>query len=158
MATKPQSIDFEIAHFDSFKDYLPEYKKMCAKTLKLLLKRGMLQVSTCFEHALAHTNGTVVVNEDHCDLSDGSDAKLCTTQFHRGKCDVQVSNVTGKRGMLRVQVYEQFTDKIYFFAIPYGAYGHLKVLEIGFMVDGRPNRNTKWWRYEVNTFVALANA
>lgn len=158
MATKPQSIKHEIAHFNSFKEHVPEYKEMCEKTLTLLLKMGMLQVSTCFEHALANVNGTVVVNEDHCDLSDGSDAKLCTTQFHRGKCDVQVSNITGKRGMLRVQVYEQYTNNIYFFAIPYSAYSHLRVLEIGFKEDGRPNRNTKWWKYEVSTFVLLAKS
>ena len=158
MATKPQSIHLEVKHFESFKQHVPKYNQMCPKTLSLLLEMGMLQVSTCFEHALGYANGSIVVNEDHCDLSDGSDAKLCSTQVHRGKCDTHVSNITGKRGKLRVQVLDQQTSMVYWFVIPYEAYKHLKVLEISFNIDGTPKRTSKWWRYEVSSFLQCAQA
>jgi hypothetical protein len=158
MATKPQSIQLEIQHFNAFKQYVPLYSGMCERTIESLLNMGMIQVSTCFEHALGNVSNTKVVNENHCDLSDGSDAKLCSTHIHRGKCDTHVSNITGKTGKLRVQVYEQQTAKIYWFVIPYKAYSHLKVLEIGFNIDGSPNRGTKWWQYEVDTFKKLAKS
>lgn len=158
MATKPQSIRLEVEHFNAFKNYIPSYSEMCEKTMTRLLKMGMIQVSTCFEHAIANTNGSQVVNENCCDLSDGSDGKLCTTQVHRGKCDTHVSNITGKTGKLRVQVYDQQTSKVYWFVIPHSAYSHLKVLEISFNIDGTPNRGTKWWRYEVKSFELLAKS
>ena len=85
MATKPQSINHEIAHFDSFKEHIPEFGSMCPNTIAILLKRGMMQVSTCFEHALANYNNTTVVNEDHCDISDGSDLRITVSCVSCGK-------------------------------------------------------------------------
>lgn len=158
MATKPQSIWTESAHFNNFRQHLPAFEGMCYETIDHLLEMGVLQVSTAFEHALANLGKCEVINANHCDLSNGGEAKLTTTQFHRGKVDAHVHNITGKTGQLLVQIYEQFTDKFYYFSIPYAAYAGLKVLEIPFTFDGEPKRNTKWYRYEVDSFDALATS
>jgi hypothetical protein len=158
MATKPQSIWTETAHFNNFRKFLPAFEGMCEETVDHLLKMGVLQVSTAFEHALANLGNCEVINANHCDLSNDGEAKLTTTQLHRGKVDAHVHNVIGKTGQLLVQIYEQFTDKIYYFSIPYSAYAGLKVLEIPFTNDGLPKRNTKWYRYEVDSFETLATS
>ena len=157
MATKPQSIETESAHFNNFSEYYPRFKTLDADTVQALLGDGTLQVSTAFEQALANVNGTHIVNEDCCDLSDGSDAKLVTSQYHRGRIDATVSNIKNKTGKLRVQVLEQHTGEFYYFVIPHYAYRHLKHgVEICFDLMGMPKRNTKWWAYEVSDFEELA--
>jgi len=158
MATKPQSIWSESAHFNNFRKYLPTFAGICDDTIDHLLSMGVLQVSTAYEHALANLGDCEVVNENHCDLSNGGEAKLTTTQFHREKVDAHVRNITGKRGPLLVQVYEQFTDKFYYFSIPYAEYAGIKILEIPFTVNGDPKRNNKWYRYEVDSFEELATS
>jgi hypothetical protein len=120
--------------------------------------RAICKADVPFEHALANLGNCEVINANHCDLSNDGEAKLTTTQYHRGKVDAHVHNVIGKTGQLLVQIYEQFTDKIYYFSIPYSAYAGLKVLEIPFTVDGLPKRTTKWYQYEVDSFEDLATS
>ena len=158
MATKPQSIWTETAHFNNFRKYIPAFEGMCDITVDHLLEMGVIQVSTAYEHALANLGNCEVINANHCDLSNDGEAKLTTTQLHRGKVDAHVHNITGKTGHLLVQIYEQFTDKFYYFSIPHHAYLGLRVLEIPFNIDGSPKRNTKWYRYEVDSFESLATS
>lgn len=158
MATKPQSIRTESAHFNNFRYHLPAFDGICNDTIDHLLAMGVLQVSTAYEHALANLGKCEVVNENHCDLSNDGEAKLTTTQFHRGKVDAHVHNITGKTGQLLVQIYEQFTNKFYYFSIPYAAYAGLRVLEIPFTLDGAPKRTNKWYRYEIDSFENLATS
>jgi hypothetical protein len=137
---------------------------MCHKTINRLLKSGMIQVSTAFEHALANKGKFTVVSESGRDGSDGSDAKLVTSRFHRGKCDAMISNTKNKTGKLRVQIYEKYQDKFYYFVIPQEEHSKVTYLEIPFHVDGTPKRVayngelTKWWVYEVDTFEELATS
>lgn len=158
MATKPQSIWSETAHFNNFRQHLPAFKGMCDDTVDHLLSMGVLQVSTAYEHALANLGNCEVINANHCDLSNDGEAKLTTTQLHRGKVDAHVHNITRKTGHLLVQIYEQFTDKFYYFSIPYAAYAGLRVLEIPFTNDGLPKRKNKWYQYEVDSFEVLATS
>ena len=164
MATTLAQIEYEIKHFRNFQQYLPKYNAMCTKTIDTLLYNGMIQVSTAFEHALAKVGKFEVVSESYRDGSDGSDAKLVTSQFHRGRCDAIVSNTKNKTGKLRIQIYEKHQDKFYYFVIPQSEHSKVTCLEIPFHEDGTPKRITchghitKWWVFEVNTFKELATA
>ena len=156
MATKPQAIENESAHFNNFRKFLPAFTDRCDKTIDHLLKVGIIQVSTAFEQAIATVADCTIVNENRYDLSDGSECKMATTQYHRGQVDAQIRGITGKDGTLCVHIYEQFSKKFYYFVIPYHEYKNLKVVEIPFTFDGGPKRNNKWWNWEVNSFEELA--
>ena len=158
MATKTENIGLELAHFNNFKQHIPEYETLCIVTMNKLLDMGLVQVSTAFEHALANVGGFEVVSIDGCDGSDGSDAKLCSVRFRANQTAYSacVSGTKNKIGKLRVQVYERMTNKFYFFVIPNEAYCNITYVEIPFKLDGSPNRNSKWWKHEVNTFVELS--
>ena len=167
MATQLENLDLEIAHFRNFIDKLPKNIEWCSETLDDLLSLGLIQVSTGFEHALAHTGGHKVVSLDAADLDDGtvggSDAKLSTvrTSGYGKNYSAPVSSIFGKSGSLRVQVYERKKQKFYYFLIPKYAYSHVprtSNIEIPFELDGTPRRIPKgkykqnWWRFEVSTF------
>lgn len=167
MATKLSTQHLETAHFKHFVDYIPDVEQMCKKTLTLLLEKGMIQVSTAFEHALANVNGEIdVISEDEADLSDGSDAKMVTvrTSSYGSAYSAPVTNIKGKTGWLRVEVYERKQDKFYYFKIPYSAYQHIPKssnIEIPFDMDGTPKRFNRcqinWWNYNVDTWHDMAN-
>ena len=116
MATLAENLDLEIAHFSNFCEYLPKYKKYDKKTLNQLLDDGLLEVSTCFEHALAGVIGTTVISENEKDLASGEDAKLASVRIsNKGRSyGAQVKKVSGKTGDLLVQVYERKQDNFYY--------------------------------------------
>lgn len=158
MATKSENIQLEMAHFENFKQHIPNIDSLCASTINSLLNMGILQVSTAFEHALANVGGFEVVSANGYDGSDGSDAKLSTVRYrNKGKAySACVSGTKNKTGKLRVQVYERITNKFYYFVIPHKSYTRITYLEIPFNLDGTPKVNAKWWAYNVNTFVQLS--
>lgn len=161
-----EHIKYDIKHFNNFQKHLPNQKALCQKTVAKLLKLGMIQVSTAFEHALAKVGKLQVVSESGHDISDGSDAKLVTVRFRASRTayDAHVSNTKNKTGKLRVHVYEKQQNKFYYFVIPYYAHSTVTYLEIPFHLDGTPKRVTyngkanKWWEYEVDNFYELATA
>jgi len=166
MATKLENINLEIAHFKNFEKHIPNSDKFCCSTINTLLETGLIQVSTAFEHALANVGGLTVTSKDTEDLSDGSDGKLSTVRHHRiGKSyDAPVTNIAGKTGTLRVQVYERKNNQFYYFCIPHDAYSHISRtsnIEIPFELDGTPRRISKskvnWWNYEVESFEKLSS-
>ena len=166
MATKLENLPLEIAHFENFVKYVPQYKSLCSKTIKSLLEFGHLQVSTVFEEALAAVNGTVVISTNAADLSDGSDAKLSSvrTSGYGKNYGAPVTSIYNKTGALRVQVYERKQNKFYYFVIPRSAYSHIgktSNIEIPFQLDGTPRRINRakyenWWDYEVASFNELS--
>lgn len=170
MATKLENLDLEIAQFNHFVKSIPGLDGCCTKTISKLLKMGLLQVSTAFEHAVANVGGNQVVSEDAYDLSDGSDAKLsCVrTSSYGEKYSAPVYKISGKTGKLRVQVYERKQNKFYYFVIPNRAYRDIprsSNIEIPFDLDGTPRRvparqrtYANWWKFEVNDFKELATA
>ena len=163
MATKLENLDLEKAHFNHFKKHVPGMKKCCKKTVKTLLDLGVLQVSTAFEQAIASVSGNIVVSTDTADISDGSDAKMCSvrTSGYGKRYSAPVTNITGKTGVLRVQVFERKQNKFYYFAVPHDAYKHIAKtsnIEIPFEIDGTPRIVPSrpviqnWWNYEVKSF------
>lgn len=166
MATKLSNIFTETKHFDNFRKYIPNHNLLCEKTINLLLEKGIIQVSTAFEYALANVGNFTVVSESGRDGSDGSDAKLATVRFRANGTaySAQVSSVASKTGKLRVQIYEKIHDKFYYFVIPHYMYCNIKYLEIPFNLDGSPQKITsrgifnKWWQFEVKNFEQLSKA
>jgi hypothetical protein len=164
MATLDIHLELELAHFENFQKHIPGYSTWCPKTVAEMLRLGIVQVSTAFEHALAKVGKFKVVSEAGHDGSDGSDAKLSSAR-HRayGKAySAWVSNTQGKTGKLRVQVYERIQNKFYYFVIPHSMHSTVKYLEIPFDLAGNPTRFSnkggfnKWWKCEVKTFNNLA--
>lgn len=166
MATKLENLDLELAHFEHIKEHFPEWEKLDQQTVNILLKYGVIQVSTFFEHTVAHKGGYTVVSEDTHDFDDHGDGKLCCvrTSSYGTRYSAPVTNVSGKIGTLRVQVYERKQNKFYYFAIPRQAYKHIEKssnIEIPFELDGTPKRfpmrsvKQNWWIFEVPTFEAM---
>ena len=156
MATLAQNLNLQIAHFSAFQKYLPKINRMDITTLDTLLKTGLIEVSTAFEHAIANLSGTKVISQNHADLSCGSDAKLSTvrTCTYGRQYSAPVQGIHNKTGNLLVQVYERKQNKFYYFRIPNYSYSHIAKnsnIEISFFLDGTPRRTNKWWKYEVDT-------
>jgi len=169
MATLAQNLDLQISHFVNFCEYLPDYKKLDKKTLNTLLNTGLLEVSTCFEHALANVIGTTVISENEKDLATGEDAKLSSVRHgsHGATYSAPVTNTSGKTGDLLVQVYERIQDNYYYFRIPNEFYKEIPAssnLEIPFKLDGTPRRTpcrpvkySNWWVFECDSFEDMCN-
>jgi len=165
MATKLENLALEIAHWQNFVDYMPGTHAWDKSTVADLLQLGVLEVSTGFEHALAHEGGCTVTSTDSEDLSNGDDAKLSTVRT----CSLgtaysaPVTNISGKTGALRVQVYERKQNLFYYFVISNWAYSHIprsSNIEIPFELNGDPRRRNRcavnWWQFEVDSFEELA--
>ncbi len=165
MATKLENIELEIAHYNNFVKYIPESDHWDQTTVEAMLKKGMIQVSTGFEEAVATAGGFSVVSVNTHDISDGSDAKLSSvrTSSLGTMYSAPITNIIGKTGTLRVQVYERKQKKFYYFAIPNSSYCHIprtSNIEIPFEMSGDPRRinrcTVNWWQYEELDFVAMA--
>lgn len=165
MATKLENLPLELAHFENFKKYIPDADWWDYHTVEAMLKRGLVQVSTAFEEAIATAGGFTVVSMDTHDISDGSDGKLSSvrTSSRGTNYSAPVTNIYGKTGTLRVQLYERKQDKFYYFSIPRSAYSHIPStsnIEIPFELDGTPRRVNRcrinWWDYEMATFKEMA--
>lgn len=166
MATKLENLELEIAHFNSFKEYLPCYSELNLDTVQILLEMGLIEVSSAFEQAIANYNGTNVVSLDHADLSCGSDAKLATvrTSSYGKSYSAPVSGIYNKTGDLLVQVYERKQNKFYWFRLPNNTYCHIPKtsnIEIPFDSNGNPRRrNNKEfnpWDHECMSFEEMCS-
>lgn len=164
MATKLSNLSLELAHLQAIQQYIPNFKEFDKGTFKKLADSGLIQVSTCFEHAIANVSDTEVISEDYADLSCGSDAKLCTvrTSNYGKSYSAPVGSVRNKTGDLLVQCYERKYNKFYYFRIPHTAYKHIPStsnVEIPFSIDGTPRRNNNcfinWWKYECASFTDM---
>lgn len=163
MATKLESLDLEISHFNECVKSVPWMASLNKKTIRSLLEHGVIQVSTVFEHAIANLSGCTVISEDHADLSNGNDAKLSTvrTCSYGHVYSAPITNTKNKTGNLIAQVYERKQNKFYFFSIPYSAYSQISGksnIEIPFEMDGTPRRIPlrekrlpNWWDYSYDT-------
>lgn len=166
MATKLENLYLEIAHFNSFKHYLPNFSKLNQNTVQMLLEMGIVEVSSAFEQAIANFSGTEVLSLDSADLSCGSDAKLATVRTcnYGSSYSAPVTGIHNKTGDLLVQVYERKQDKFYWFRLPYETYSHIPKtsnIEIPFKLDGTPRRKNKKqfnpWDHECVSFEEMCN-
>lgn len=172
MATKLENLDLERAHFDHFKEYLPNYSKMCKDTIAMLADLGMLQVSTGLEQAIAKAGNHEVISQDQADLrckktQKKSEVKMSSVRtYGYGKSyGAPVTNLHNKTCAIRVQVYERKQNKFYYFVIPWKAYSWIPKtsnIEIPFNLDGTPrrigtrSRIVNWWDYEVPSFKEMS--
>jgi hypothetical protein len=146
---------------------MKSHENLDQATIDSMMERGEIQVSSCFENAVAEVGGYDVVRENARDFNDpcNSDAKLSSVRTSNkvGSYSAAVSNVHTKVGNLRVQVYERILNKFYYFNIPRHAYEHIKStsnIDIPFDQSGLPKRNNScrvnWWNYEEPTFEDMA--
>ena len=161
MATKQSNLALDRAHFNYVRQHIPGYTPGYNRCIEWMLDLGIIQVSTAVEHAVAQQTGTRVISEDARDLSDGSDVKTCTARTHnRGQSyGAPVTNIQGKTGSLRVQVYERLQDRFYLFLIPWEAHRHIprsSNIEIPFESDGTPRRCNHWWQHEVRSWTSVS--
>jgi len=165
MATKMENLALELAHWHNFYQQLPGRTKWDPATVAELLKLGIIEVSTAYEHALAELGGCEVISEDWADLSNGDDAKLSSvrTSSNGKNYSAPITNISGKTGALRVQVYERKQDQFYYFIIPNWAFQHIPKssnIEIPFELDGTPRRRNlcavNWWQFEADSFESMA--
>jgi hypothetical protein len=94
-----------------------EEKKFTIK----LAKKGIIAVETLLEESISKVGKIKRSNEDGEDFIDGSDAKKCIVSNNDSKTDsksVTISNVNGKKGILRVLVADPNTKQLYYFKIP----------------------------------------
>ena len=167
-----EHLKLEQAHFVHLLNRLPGIQDWCPKTIEHLLNLGMIQVSTAFEQAVANTGDHTLISLDRADLKHNtngiySDAKLSTvrTSGYGKSYSAPVTNIAGKTGVLRIQVYERKQNRFYYFAIPRHAYREIPPksnIEIPFELCGTPRRRPKrkvyqnWWNYEVNSFEMMS--
>lgn len=168
MATLDSAICLDEAHFNNFRGFLPGLNFMCKITCNYFLKRGMLQVSTAFEHALANAGGYNVDSKAGRDFSNGDEGKIATVRYSSNgtQYSAAIRRIKNKTGYLRIQVYERKQDKFYYFVIPNSAYKDIPPssnIEIPFEFDGTPKRMRtnglkydNMWNYEVSTFTECA--
>jgi hypothetical protein len=154
-----------IKHFQAWKPFLQQ-----DKTLKCLtddmVERNFINLPTIMENAISIINGSTVVDQISCDLSDGSDAKFSSVR-KRNQGKIYSANIAGfknKTGLLRIQVYESKYDKTYWFCIPHEIYSQVNEIEIPFLLTGEPDRNKRqkhlnfcWWNYEKFSFYEMAS-
>lgn len=161
MATRMQNLNLEIAHFNQFRHYIPDYNNLDPYTVNSLLQSGVIEVSTAYETAIANYSGTTVVSYDHADLSCGSDAKLSSarTCSYGTVYSAPVGGLYNKTGDLMVQVFERKHFTFYWFRFPNYTYQHIPKtsnIEIPFNLDGTPRRDNKKqinpWNYECSSF------
>lgn len=89
-------------------------------TIKLA-KKGIIAVESLLEESISKIGKIQRSNEDGEDFVDGSDAKKCIVSNNDSKTDsksVTISNVMGKKGILRVLIADPNTNKLFFFKIP----------------------------------------
>ena len=168
MSTKKENLELDIAHFNNLKPHIKTLKNKCARTIEHLLQMGIIEVSTAFELALCDSGG-----HDHVSLNNGdllkhgkpSDAKISSVRTHnygQSYC-APVTNIHGKMGCLRVQVYERKQEKFYYFVFPRRTYANIPKssnIDIPFEMDGTPRLRNRskinWWNYRVATFEDMA--
>ena len=166
MATKLENLPLQIAHFNRIQRYLGT-EFLCQRTIKWLLREGMIEVSTAFEKAIERVGQIRLVSKDAYDFADYSDAKLSSvrTCSYGTVYSAPVNSFHGKIGLLRVQVYERKKDQFYYFVIPNAAYSQISpksTIELRFELDGTPMRQPRrrrrinFWDYEVQSFEEMA--
>jgi hypothetical protein len=166
MATKLENTELDIAHFLQLQPYIKGAECWSQNTIRDLLRRGMLQVSTAFEHAVADTIGCEVISTDEADLSNGGDCKLATvrTSSYGRRYSGPVASIYNKTGTLYVQLFERIQYRFYYFAIPHEAYQDIPKssnIEIAFERNGDPRRinnsQINWWDYEQPGFIEMCS-
>ena len=148
----------------------PDKSKKQIALYRELVHTGEIQIETLLENALCTaSNDTYTrVALDHCDHSDGSEAKKAVSQFRNNNVDrdlwmnsCRIANIKNKTGLIRAVILSKQTGNFHFFAIPNVAYKNLTSVEIildtsvGYK-EPKGIPKGKWCLYEVDSFKELA--
>lgn len=120
-------------------------------TVERLIEDNLVNGTQVAELAISRTSGIPMDSIGYgMDLEDGSDVKTCTVQLIRNKTWLEkdkirtgeynisethaapVKQISNKIGLLRIIVYNPFSDRTHFLLVPKSAYTHLKVVKITF--------------------------
>ena len=164
MSTKKENLELDIMHFRNLMPHIKKFQRLNADTIEQLLNMGIIEVSTAFELALCDLGGHEHVSLNSGDLCRNgkiSDAKISSVRTHGyGRAySAPVTNIHGKKGCLRVQVYERKLNQFYYFVFPRRTYSNIPKssnIDIPFNLDGTPRTRNRsrvnWWNYRVDTF------
>lgn len=179
MATLASTVKSDIEVFKFLQPKAYPKKAHLNKEILNFVKDGVIQVETLYEKALSVQGKLKRDSVYGQDFSDGSDAKKCIAATHTAtryrklvngrygkylepRHIAKIGRIKNKCGLLRILVHEPIQNKFYFFKIPYAAYEHLthakfSSINIHFNVDGTIGKSSKWEKYRVNSFKALAS-
>lgn len=174
MATTDDYIKYDIRFFEEFSRYL-NYTDEELKHLQKAIFDGLLQRERLVELAVSRVSGIKLDSTHGMDMADSSDVKTVVSVGRKNNKNTgqwvnsfKVPRVYTKVGDLRIVAYNKILDQFHYFFVPYSAYRNIKVLEIvlethtnhgsEFEFTGLPNRNKKWWNYEVDSFEDLCFA
>ena len=166
-------LNLAMIHFKQIAPYLPD--GLNKTTLRKAIRYGWINIGQVFETALSNISGIPVDRQFHQDFETGDDAKLVTSiktyreyvkkNGNRGiRIEGRIKNFHNKTGNFAIQVYERYTNKFYYFYIPYKKYSMKSCVNIPFDVNGIPRRDTKRtmrydaWNYEKLNIEDLAFA
>ena len=134
------------------------------KLIQRMVKDGVIQVDALLERAISAHGKLKRESTTGRDFIDGSDAKKSTVGWvskqYKSKKGINVyrsrnariSNLTHKKGWLRVAVADKLTNQNYFFYIPFKAYKGLKEIDILFTEDSGPSPAGRFYQYWVKSF------
>jgi len=180
MATTLNNVDEDLLFYEELKHYV--YGKRLTDKIdnhnRWEIKKGIKQIETMFEYAIAKTAGIKHTPIVGMDFADGSDAKKVTSSFRNNnikkgswKNTYTIHGIRNKKGILRVMGYNRVLASFDYFAIPYDAYSHLKGESLEIMMDsfsGHFDRDTppvprgivkgKFLEFKVDSFEEMAKA
>jgi len=174
MATTDNAVQYDVKMVENMLPHLNLSKTENATLIKFT-KLGIVQRETVAELAMTKLGNFDGDSREGRDFSDGTDAKTVTSNARNNNKKLgqwtnsfEIRKVSTKTGDLRVVAYNKILDKFHYFYIPNHAFAHLKnVLTIVIEsytchigepnFTGIPNRNKKFWEYEVESFEELCS-
>jgi len=148
-----------LAFFDHLWEYAyPRFSKIpfVTRIARNIAKDCVINTAILFEKAISKTGKIkrdATVGRDFVDLSDAKSVSVRLRNLDK-TYSANVADLKTKQGAIRIICYERVTKKFYYFIVPADKNPRTSI-EIPFNLDGWPNKNSHWWRYEVNSFVEL---
>lgn len=130
-----------------------------------LHRPDLFNVERLVEESLAAVGGYEFVDADYFDFSDFSDSKTTTVNLKTRQ--VEIGNVEGKIGALRITAYNPHRDRLDFFYVPardldyvrspcYGKQAHKERIKFRW---NHHNDHFNWFEdFRLSSFVELAQA
>lgn len=170
MATTDEYIQYDIRFWNEFSKYL-NYDDETLEHLEQAVYDGLIQRDRLVELAVSRVSKIATDSKVGQDLADGSDVKSVVSNARNNNAKLgqwtnsyKVPKVDTKVGALRVVAYNKILDTFNYFFIPYEAYRGISAIEIvleyathygEYDFTGLPQKNRKWWQYEVDSFEDL---
>jgi hypothetical protein len=127
----------------------------------LLQEKNLIAIGELAEQAISVKSGVDQCDKNcpEIDLVSGKQIKHAQTnpENNKNSCLKAWVSIKGTTAPILAVVTERYTGKQYFFYFPYFSYKkhNGNAFSIPFDLSGRPNKNNKWWDYEVENFEKL---